>query len=634
MSYFPTRDLTPQVIKSSYQDLLQKYASTSSYIQILDGLGYSLFSIPSASAGGNLLFESGSAYVDNIAFNTTNPASSSNEGYVWWDSDNHTLAIQPDISSSTLQVGQELWLRYTAGSDILNGDAIYISATDEDGHPVCNKAIADSSRTKYNAVAIATHNNPSGSHGFATIIGVVNDLDTSAYPPSAPLFLSTTTPGGYRIGPPDEPNEAVLLGYCSRQDATVGRIFVNIVGLPDVFRSFAGVTQLPTITNNGDGTISIGTGSAALNSLSDGSGTTRNFLINSASLSVPVGITDISYVVADYNSGNPVWMLVSGSENVDSIQRTRVYSVTHAVTGDMAWASWDEPGNLLANKLFERITETHGIVRTDGMTIGESGSRYVTVSSGSFWIGTNDATSEEFNSDSNALLLLYHSASAYTSSVITQYVNDQVDNGTNLVTLDNNKYVVNYLYKSAMNKNRCMIMLSDEYAKLSDAQASQPPTVPGDLLEGGFLVGRAIYIYGGTTAIQIDSAFVQQFTPRSIIQHNDLVGIQGGTTDEYYHLTAAEYADLNTSYVTTTTDYAVTVTDDIVYASASTAPITITLLAAGATNKLLKIKKIDSSGYHIIISGSSNIEFDTELRLTQRGSSVTLHSDANQYWIH
>lgn len=30
------------------------------------------------------------------------------------------------------------------------------------------------------------------------------------------------------------------------------------------------------------------------------------------------------------------------------------------------------------------------------------------------------------------------------------------------------------------------------------------------------------------------------------LSHNELSGLQGGTTDEYYHLTATEYADLGT----------------------------------------------------------------------------------------
>lgn len=518
-------------------------AGAAFYADIADTASIALSA--SVSETSSYLKGSGTIF-GGIQFDTASSVSSQREGYIFWDNENHTLAIKPDITASTLQVGQETWLRYIAGEDIGNGDAIYITSTpDPDGHPVCKRAIADGTRTKFGVVAIATNTVSSGSHNVATIVGVVNDLDTSMYPAGTPLFLSETTPGGYRFGVPSEPYERVLLGYCTRQDATAGRVYVGIIGIPDAFRAFAGVTLLPSITNNGDGTVTIGTGSAALNTMPSGKGTTRNWNINSASFAVPLGLTDVSYIIADYNNGSPIWALASSSAQIDDIQKVQVYTVTRAVTNSVAWAAWDEPGNLLANKLMDRIVEVNGIERTEGMLIGESGSRYVTVTEGAYWLGVSKNTSSYYNSTSSALILLYHSGSgAYTSSLISQYINTQYDDGTGLAPLTANRYVVNYVYKSAMNQNRCMIMLSDAYVRLVDAQSSQPPAVPGDLLEGGILVGRAIYQNTLPTATQIDSAFVIQFTPSAIMYHNDLIGLQGGTTDEYYHLTAAEYATL------------------------------------------------------------------------------------------
>lgn len=55
MDYFPSRDLTEKYISSSYQDVLQKYLPTGSNLYILDGLGYSILRIPSASIGQTVI---------------------------------------------------------------------------------------------------------------------------------------------------------------------------------------------------------------------------------------------------------------------------------------------------------------------------------------------------------------------------------------------------------------------------------------------------------------------------------------------------------------------------------------------------------------------------------------------------
>jgi hypothetical protein len=169
--------------------------------------------------------EGNAKVIGGIQFDTASVVSISKEGYVFWDNGTHTLAIKPNITASTLQVGHETWLNYLAGEDISNGDALYITteADGDNGHPVCKRAVADGGRVKYAVVAIATNDAASGSHNIATIQGTVNDLNMAMYPQGMGLFLSETTPGKFRMGPPSEPYERVFLGYCANQDAINGR---------------------------------------------------------------------------------------------------------------------------------------------------------------------------------------------------------------------------------------------------------------------------------------------------------------------------------------------------------------------------------------------------------------------------
>lgn len=640
---FPSRDLTNQYISLSYQDVLQQYiAAPTSYV--LDGYGNVLFSFPSSSTGGSIVItnSSGSSYVSqSLLFNTTPATPPNQEGQVWWDSENHTLAIKPDITSSTLQVGQETWLRYVAGEDITNGNAIYITSLfDADGHPVCKKAIADGSRTKYGVVAVATNDAISGSHNLATISGVVNDLDTSMYPAGSPIFLSETIAGGYRIGPPDEPHERVLIGYITYQNVTQGSLYVGIVGVPDAYRAFVGITEVPSIStssmSSSGSIVSIGTGSVSLCTTADGTGVVRNYQLNSASFALTSSFLDVQYIIAKYNGGSPQYDLVTDRNTVDSIQTTLVYTLLLGAGGRVSYVSWDAPGILLSNKENLRVQTLRGIERESGLQLSYSGSRYVTITNGVVWQGIKQISLAPVTSSVDRLVLIAHSASVFSGSTITQYVNDVYDNGTNLIPLSNNHYVNNWVYRAIGNLNSTLIQLSTQYAKPEDAISANPPTPPIELKDVAILVGRAIYKKGIDVPYQIDSAFTTDYFG-GISIHNNLIGLQGGTTNEYYHLTSTQHSAISSlaTYRTITGSNAILTSDYIIYASASTSNIILTMpSAASVPGQVFKIKKIDSTGYEIIISSSVNVDYDPELRLNQRGSSVTLHSDAMQYWIH
>ena len=55
MPQFPQRDLTNQFISTSYQDVVQRYATTGSNTYLLDGLGYVIIGVPNTSIGNNVV---------------------------------------------------------------------------------------------------------------------------------------------------------------------------------------------------------------------------------------------------------------------------------------------------------------------------------------------------------------------------------------------------------------------------------------------------------------------------------------------------------------------------------------------------------------------------------------------------
>lgn len=484
----------------------------------------------------------------SILANTTSYTPPHTEGMLFWDASNHTYGIYSDISTATLQVGQETWMRVVAGEYIPDGYAVYISKSIST-NPIAYLAIADGTRTKSNVVGVATHNIASGSQGWLTTMGIVHDINTSLWTEGSILYLSDTVSGSYTTSPPSEPNEKVIVGTVIVQNVSNGHFIVGITKLSDLYITNVGSIHVPSIMSSSltptGSIITIGTGSVNFCTTADGNGVLRNYQLQSASFAVDYTFLDARYIVARYNSGSPAYSLVTDKTSVDNIQSTLIYTLLPGAGGIISYSDWDSPGTLLANKDNARVTALRGVERESGFDLGESGSRYITLTEGKAWQGIKQISLPAINSSTNRVVLIAHSASVWSGSIVTQYINDRYDDGTNLVTLGaGNHWVTNWIYRGIGSLNSTLIQLSNDYIKLSDAIAGQPPTPPPELKDVSILIGRAIYKSGESTATQIDSAFNQVFVPAGITNHNSLDNLQGGTSGEYYHLTSASYSQI------------------------------------------------------------------------------------------
>ena len=120
---------------------------------------------------------------DSIQLNpnlSTSPIHS--EGLLFYDPDAQALAVYNDEADITLQVGQEFWVRVDndTGADFANGQVIRLVGASPDGHAAGALSQANVQGTAV-AVGLATHTISDGDHGFVTMHGVVNDIDTSAF---------------------------------------------------------------------------------------------------------------------------------------------------------------------------------------------------------------------------------------------------------------------------------------------------------------------------------------------------------------------------------------------------------------------------------------------------------------------
>jgi hypothetical protein len=149
------------------------------------------------------------------------------EGRLFYDDVDKSLAYYNDSSDITFNIGQETMTRVfnQTGSTIPNGQAVYVTGEDGDGHPTVALARADTEATS-RAIGLATEDIPNASHGFITTYGLVHDLNTASYAAGAQLYLSAITSGAVTSVRPTAPDITVLIGNVVKVNATTGIILV------------------------------------------------------------------------------------------------------------------------------------------------------------------------------------------------------------------------------------------------------------------------------------------------------------------------------------------------------------------------------------------------------------------------
>lgn len=370
----------------------------------------------------------------------------------------------------------------------------------------------------------------------------LSDVDTYTASPTAGQFLKYN---GSLWVPGDIPiiNALDDVGDVNVASATEGQVLTRIGSqwqAKDASggASFAGAVTVPSITDNGNGSVTVGAIDVVLFDNATQVGTARKYSLPSLTVTLIDGSTN--YIIADYASGSPA---LANTTNVGLINESSVvpiYTIYRSGTF-LHIQSWDSLGNGLANKLHQSIVKTQRYRRESGLALGETGTRNITLGSGIVWTGANSVSLSSISTATdNLFYFLRTGASSWTTQVVTQYNNTNYWNGTTTASLTNNRYAVNWVYRGVESQKHIYVVLGEGDYTLPQAQASQPPAnLPSHITSHAILVGRIIIVKSAATATQIDSAFNVVFSGSSASDHNSLTGLQGGTTGEYYHLTSA-----------------------------------------------------------------------------------------------
>ena len=425
-------------------------------------------------------------------------------------------------------------------------------------------AIADGTGQHFNAMGVVRSTIGSGSYGYALMRGAMNRTDTTLYGAAIgqPLYLSTTTPGGLTPVEPGQPNEVVQIGYIS-QLATEGSFICDIKTYPPPPNAYAGPTSNIVITNNNDGTVTVSTGSVNLFSNPQGIGLVTAYPLAQTTFTLNTGSNIDNYIVAQQSGSSTTayYQLLTNRSSIDNITIVPIVAVNARYEGPGQWDlhefNFGPYGLALANKENYKDAILNATQRQAGLVLFTTGSGTdFGITAGAAWYGVDLAVQGAFQSSNTASCDTYHYISSdsnqswsFTNTIgyDNGYYNDPVSGS---IPLTANSWSVNFVYRIITTNNEtdvAIVLSSQQFDNELDAanNAQTPANLPTLISDFGLLVG-GIVVQSGSTTPTIKSAYATNFVPAVVTQHNSLVGLQGGTGGQYYHLTSAEYTGTGT----------------------------------------------------------------------------------------
>lgn len=118
-------------------------------------------------------------------------------------------------------------VRNTTGATLTKGTVVYISgATGQ--IPTVSKALATSDSTSAQTLGMMTADLANNTNGYVTVIGLITNIDTSAYTDGQQLYLSGTTAGTVTNVKPYAPIHLVYVAVVEYAHPTQGKLFVKV----------------------------------------------------------------------------------------------------------------------------------------------------------------------------------------------------------------------------------------------------------------------------------------------------------------------------------------------------------------------------------------------------------------------
>ncbi|KKK92875.1 hypothetical protein LCGC14_2698540, partial [marine sediment metagenome] len=311
--------------------------------------------------------------------------------------------------------------------------------------------------------------------------------------------------------------------------------FTTVQHVQDVFHS-SGWISGGVLSDDGSQNINVTAGEGLIRATDS---RTAQILFNDWSASNTNAISDgtAKFVGVEYNAGSPQ-VVIKATDTWDFNTDFPLGSVVREGTTLHISQAEHAIGDH-ANFMIQRLYEVQKFVRdniTGGLILGEDGAnRFVTVSAGAIWSRLNRFSISAIDTDpgggADTFETYKHVAGVFTLTTgVTTWPNTQFDNGTDLVTMTNNRYANLWFY---LEPDGELVMLygTAQYTSPTLAELESPPsTLPLRIPTHSFLAARLIFKKSASSAEEINSIFTTVFSPTLVSDHGNLAGL-GDTAD-------------------------------------------------------------------------------------------------------
>lgn len=507
---------------------------------------------------------------DGLLFGNSPSVGDFVSGKLYYDELWRTLSLESG-RDVTLQIGQEEWRRVynNTGSTILNGKAVYTSGVWNGSLPyvaTVGLAIANDA-AKWQVLGIATQDIADGYYGFISVRGHINGVNTDAWTAGDVLYLSDTVAGDLSNTVPTSGNYKVRVGRVIRKDATEGVINVRIIAnsklgdLADVVVTSAALDQV--LTFNGVEWVN---GQPASSSASPGIDFFNSTPVITAR-TAPAGLSQ------DGTAGNGIQINSLSKTPVTTAEQTQTILASVDTRAGAAWLYDTALGRATIDAGLWDFT-TYAAVSNTGGTNTITRTIYQVVPG----TGTLSFTGAGANSRTATITAAQYDGTYFVPSgtqTLASFIQatSGTDRGIYQITAmtDPAKLVATatvrtgYVNETGVTYNIWNRLFSITTVTLTSTSLSQYDTVtsqPAFTIAATDKLGTMMFVT--TSGLNRTFTIAYDGTERNthvstplITLHNNLSGLQGGSANERYHISAAQYTVVGNTSGTNTGDNAV-----------------------------------------------------------------------------
>ena len=262
-----------------------------------------------------------------------------------------------------------------------------------------------------------------------------------------------------------------------------------------------GIVNQPTIVRNTDGTIVISNdGEFVFNTTNDLTGNRIKLTLPQQTLSV--NDNSLAYLYAEYENGNASYKLAY-TNSIFGSTPTKVNVCRVVREGSkIHFTEYGQTGIFQSEQHLIKEIKLRGAERQDGIILSVNRLKPI-VSSGSVYFGIKKYEMPTLNVEDLGTLMYRYSLSNgnwIKSGDLQELDNLYYSNGTNDLTLDNNKYVAKYIFIDVGDDKEVYYISGNQYNTIQGAINEIRPTAPSIMTAHSLYVGKIVLQKSATTS--------------------------------------------------------------------------------------------------------------------------------------